>query len=315
MAVITTRRAARRATGRPLKSPLAVASGYPAPGPAPDSAAATPAARPELPPRELQLTEFADHLRTINNRDGHPYEESTISTYVYPAKALDRWITAKEIDGDFTGVDTAMLNRYFRDYYNEHGQDGTNAQQRNLLQLFRFLQSEYGHPHPYTEKLNCYAEVKGKRKNSWSLAEFAGDTSPDGMQRLLNFSPWDQDACRDAVTRYVVANLGDPGAVLIVDETGFLKKGTMSAGVARMYTGTAGRVENCQAGVFLAYAAPDGSRALVDRELYLPQKWAGDRDRCRAAGIGDEVGFATKPQLAQKMIERAVAAGWRNTWL
>jgi SRSO17 transposase len=156
---------------------------------------------------------------------------------------------------------------------------------------------------------------QAERKNSWSLAELAGDVSPDGMQRLLNFSPWDQDACRDAAARYVVRNLGDPGAVLVVDETGFLKKGTMSAGVARMYTGTAGRVENCQVGVFLAYAAPDGSRALIDRELYLPQKWAGDRDRCRAAGIGDEVEFATKPQLAWQMIERAVAAGVPFAWV
>ncbi len=154
-----------------------------------------------------------------------------------------------------------------------------------------------------------------ERKNSWSLAEFAGDVSPDGLQRLLNFSPWDEDACRDAVRRYVVAHLGDAGAVLAVDETGFLKKGRMSAGVARMYTGTAGRVENCQVGVFLAYAAPDGSRALIDRELYLPEKWTGDRDRCRAAGIGDDVAFATKPGLAQKMIARAAEAGVRFAWV
>jgi SRSO17 transposase len=148
-----------------------------------------------------------------------------------------------------------------------------------------------------------------ERKNSWWLAELAGDRSPDGMQRLLNFSPWDEDACRDALAGYVGRNLGDPAAVLVVDETGFLKKGTRSAGVARQYTGTAGRVENAQVGVFLAYAAPDGSRALIDRELYLPGKWAGDRDRCRAAGIGDEVAFATKPQLARVMIGRAVKAG------
>jgi SRSO17 transposase len=154
-----------------------------------------------------------------------------------------------------------------------------------------------------------------ERKNSWSLAEFAGDVSPDGMQRLLNFSPWSEDACRDAVRRYVTRNLGDAGAVLAVDETGFLKKGRMSAGVARMYTGTAGRVENCQVGVFLAYAAPDGSRALIDRELYLPGKWAEDRDRCRAAGIGDDVAFATKPQLARQMIERAVHAGVPFSWV
>jgi SRSO17 transposase len=154
-----------------------------------------------------------------------------------------------------------------------------------------------------------------ERKNSWSLAEFAGDVTPDGMQRLLNFSPWDEDACRDAVARYVVRNLGDPGAVLVADETGFLKKGRMSAGVARMYTGTAGRVENCQVGVFLAYASPDGSRALIDRELYLPEKWTGDRDLCRHAGIGDDVPFATKPRLARKMIERAVTAGVPFAWV
>ena len=154
-----------------------------------------------------------------------------------------------------------------------------------------------------------------ERKNSWQLAEFAGDASPDGMQRLLNFSPWDEDACRDAVARYVVRHLGDPGAVLAVDETGFLKKGRMSAGVARQYTGTAGRVENCQVGVFLAYCAPDGSRALIDRELYVPRKWAEDRERCRAAGIGDDVAFATKPKLAKAMIGRAVKAGVPFKWV
>ncbi len=128
-----------------------------------------------------------------------------------------------------------------------------------------------------------------ERKNSWQLAEFAGEPSPDGMQRLLNFSPWDEDACRDALARYVVRNLGDPGAVLAVDETGFLKKGRMSAGVARQYTGTAGRVENCQVGVFLAYCAPGGARALIDRELYVPGEMGaggpgpvrGGRDRQR----------------------------------
>jgi SRSO17 transposase len=154
-----------------------------------------------------------------------------------------------------------------------------------------------------------------ERKNSWWLAEFAGDASPDGMQRLLNFSPWDQDACRDAVCRYVMRQFGDPGGVLAVDETGFLKKGRMSAGVARQYTGTAGRVENCQVGVFLAYCSPDGARALIDRELYFPKKWAQDRERCRAAGIGDDVQFATKPQLAKAMIGRAVKAGVPFKWV
>jgi len=154
-----------------------------------------------------------------------------------------------------------------------------------------------------------------ERKNSWWLAEFAGDASPDGMQRLLNFSPWDEDAARDALARYVVQRMGDPAAVLAVDETGFLKKGSRSAGVARMYTGTAGRIENCQVGVFTAYITPGGGRALIDRELYLPEGWADDRDRCRKAGIGDDVQFATKPELARKMIERAVKAGVPFSWV
>jgi SRSO17 transposase len=156
---------------------------------------------------------------------------------------------------------------------------------------------------------------QAERKNSWQLAEFAGDASPDGMQRLLNFSPWDEDAARDALARYVVRAMGDAAAVLAVDETGFLKKGRMSAGVARQYTGTAGRIENCQVGVFAAYVTADGGRALIDRELYLPQKWADDRDRCLGAGIGGETGFATKPELARKMIERTVKAGVPFSWV
>jgi SRSO17 transposase len=154
-----------------------------------------------------------------------------------------------------------------------------------------------------------------ERKNGWTLAEFAGDLTPDGMQRLLNHSPFDEDACRDALARYVAANLGDPAAVLAVDETGFSKKGTRSAGVARQYTGTAGRVENAQVGVFLAYAAPDGSRALIDRELYLPKAWTADRERCAAAGIPGSRAFATKPELARRMIERAVTAGVPFAWV
>uniref|UniRef100_UPI003898DE1A IS701 family transposase n=1 Tax=Actinomadura formosensis TaxID=60706 RepID=UPI003898DE1A len=153
-----------------------------------------------------------------------------------------------------------------------------------------------------------------ERKNGWTLAEVAGDAGPEGMQRLLNFYPWDVGGVRDDVRDVVVECLADErDGVLIVDETGFLKKGTKSAGVARQYSGTAGRIENSQIGFFLAYASPAG-RALIDRELYLPKEWTGDRERCRAAGIDDEVEFATKPALAQRMIERAVLArvpfGW-----
>ena len=120
-----------------------------------------------------------------------------------------------------------------------------------------------------------------ERKNSWTLSERAGDATPDGMQRLLSTTDWDPDLVRDDLQRYVVRHLGDPGGVLIIDETGFLKKGTRSAGVARQYSGTAGRVENCQIGVFLTYATGAG-RTFLDRELYLPKRWTEDRDRCAA---------------------------------
>jgi SRSO17 transposase len=154
----------------------------------------------------------------------------------------------------------------------------------------------------------------GERKNGWTIAEFAGDAGPAGMQRLLNFYAWDEDRVRDGVRRYVVKAFGDPSGVLVADETGFLKKGKMSAGVQRQYSGTAGRVENCQLGVFLAYAAPGGERALTGRELYLPESWTGDRERCREAGVGDGVAFATKPELAREMLERAVTAGVPFSW-
>jgi SRSO17 transposase len=117
-----------------------------------------------------------------------------------------------------------------------------------------------------------------ERKNGWTLAEHAGAVSPDGMQRLLRRADWDVDGVRDDLRDYVVEHLGECEGVLIVDDTGFLKKGTRSAGVQRQYSGTAGRTENCQIGTFLAYASQRG-HALIDRELYLPESWTGDRDR------------------------------------
>jgi SRSO17 transposase len=153
-----------------------------------------------------------------------------------------------------------------------------------------------------------------ERKNGWQLAEQAGDATPDGMQRLLATYQWDADLVREDLRTYVLEHLGDPGAVLVIDETGFLKKGTKSVGVQRQYCGTAGRVENCQIGVFLAYSSPMG-RTFIDRELYLPQSWALAFDRRREAGVPDEVTFATKPQLAQRLLARALAAGVRVPWV
>ena len=117
-----------------------------------------------------------------------------------------------------------------------------------------------------------------ERKNGWTLAEWAGEVSPDGMQRLLRRADWDVDGVRDDVRKYVTGQLSDPDGVLIADDTGFLKKGTRSAGVQRQYSGTAGRTENCQVGVLLAYASRFG-HALIDRELYVPQSWTGDPER------------------------------------
>jgi SRSO17 transposase len=152
------------------------------------------------------------------------------------------------------------------------------------------------------------------RKNGWQLAELAGERTPDGMQRLLATADWNPDLVRDDLRTYVVEHLGDPAAVLVVDETGFLKKGTTSVGVQRQYSGTAGKVDNCQLGVFLAYASSSG-RAFIDRELYLPQSWVDDRARCRAARVPVEVGFQTKPQLARVMLERALDAGVPASWV
>jgi SRSO17 transposase len=153
-----------------------------------------------------------------------------------------------------------------------------------------------------------------ERKNGWTLAELAGDATPDGMQRLLNAACWDADGVRDGLGRYVAAQLGDPAAVLVADDTGFEKSGLCSAGVQRQYTGAAGKITNCQIGVFLAYAVPGGARALIDRDLYVPRSWTADRERCASAGIPEDTRFATKPQLAQAMIERAVAAGIPFAW-
>jgi len=152
------------------------------------------------------------------------------------------------------------------------------------------------------------------RKNGWQLAEHAGEATPYGMQRLLAGSRWDAEAVRDDLRAFVVERLGDAAGVLIVDETGFLKQGDKSAGVARQYSGTAGRIENCQVGVFLAYAAPRGC-AFLDRALYLPDEWAAAADRRAAAGVPDTVAFATKGELAQAMLARAFAAGVPAAWV
>jgi SRSO17 transposase len=153
------------------------------------------------------------------------------------------------------------------------------------------------------------------RKNGWQMAEYLGDAKPYGVQRLLGRASWHADEVRDELKRYVAEQLArDEGGVLVVDETGFLKKGNKSVGVQRQYSGTAGRIENCQIGVFLALTGSRG-RALIDRELYLPESWCGDEPRRKAAGVPQQVRFATKPQLALRMLDRAFAEGIKPQWV
>jgi SRSO17 transposase len=153
-----------------------------------------------------------------------------------------------------------------------------------------------------------------ERKNGWQLAELAGEATPDGMQRLLSTAHWDADRVRDDLVAYVLAHLGDPQAVLVLDETGFVKKGTKSVGVAPQYCGTVGKIANCQIGVFLAYATVAGP-VLLDRELYLHKAWADDLDRRVEAGVPAEVRCIPKPTLGKQLLERAFAAGVQASWV
>ena len=153
-----------------------------------------------------------------------------------------------------------------------------------------------------------------RRKTGWMRAEAAGDPGPWRQQAILGRGRWEADGLRDVVREYALETLADPDAVLVVDETGFLKQGKSSCGVSRQYTGSAGKITNCQIGVFLAYVSRHG-HAFIDRALYLPKAWADDPARRAAAHVPEEVGFATKPRLARTMIERAIAAGMPFAWV
>jgi SRSO17 transposase len=169
----------------------------------------------------------------------------------------------------------------------------------------RFARSEVRH--------RAQAYLRGllgsvERKNSWQLAEMAGDATPYGLQHLLGRANWDADVLRDDLREYVLEHLGDEEAVLVVDETGFLKNGDKSVGVKRQYTGTAGKTENSQVGVFVAYASRRG-QAFIDRELYLPEEWAQDQERRKRSAVPEQIGMRTKSELAKEMLGRALDAG------
>lgn len=190
------------------------------------------------------------------------------------------------------------------------------AWDEQLHVLHRRIGGRFARAEPRHRALTYLKGLTGacERKNGWQLAELSGETSPDGVQRLLNQAHWDADAVRDDLRAYVAEHLGDPRSVLVVDESGFLKKGGKSVGVQRQYSGTAGRIENCQVGVFLAYAGRRGS-AFLDRALYLPREWADHPQRRREAGVPEAAQFATKPELARRMLERALDGGVPCAWV
>src|SRR5919201_6925603 len=153
-----------------------------------------------------------------------------------------------------------------------------------------------------------------ERKNGWQVAEAVGEADPQGIQRLLRVARWDADAVRDELIRFVAEQFGDADGIFVVDETGFVKKGTKSVGVQRQYTGTVGKTENCQVGVFLTYVGPQG-HAFLDRRLYLPQGWTDDAERRTEAAVPETVTFQTKPDQAWAMLEHAWAVGVSGRWV
>lgn len=155
---------------------------------------------------------------------------------------------------------------------------------------------------------------KVERKNGWQLAEYLGDSTPYALQQFIYRGRFSANSLRDGLRGYVAENLGEEDGVLVIDETGFLKQGKHSCGVKRQYSGTAGRIENCQIGVFLTYASSKG-HSPIDRQLYMPEEWLNDRERCKKTGVPEELTFKTKPQIALEMIQEATAAGMPYAWV
>jgi SRSO17 transposase len=187
---------------------------------------------------------------------------------------------------------------------------------QELFHLHARIAPRFARPEPRRRALAYLQGILSEtsRKNGWQLAEHAGEARPDGMQRLLSQAVWDTDGVRDDLRSYVLEQLGQECAILVIDETSFPKQGKKSAGVGLQYCGTTGRIENCQVGVFLSYVTAKG-HTLIDRELYLPFDWCEDRDRCRAVGIPESVRFQTKPELAVQMIERIWQAQIPICWV
>lgn len=188
--------------------------------------------------------------------------------------------------------------------------------ERHLEELHRRIRGQFKRAEP-RERVYRYLRgllSKVARKNSWQIAEQVGEERPYGMQRLLRIAAWDEEGVRDELQEYVMEHLGSSNGVLVVDESGFLKKGKRSVGVKRQYSGAAGGIENCQVGVFLGYTSEYG-HALIDRALYLPKDWIADASRRRAANVPETMTIATKPSLARGLLERALTAQIPHSWI
>jgi len=289
----------RRAPGRALKSPLAVPGAAPASAnPAFGSLALAPG-RAALSDREATLAEFQGYLRTVNNRAGRPFEEKTITAYSDPVKSLDRWMTANGIGGDFTAADTALLNRFFRDYYLEHGQGGTHTQQRNLIQLFNFLERERGFPTPYADGLNRYAAVKGRPKT------LSGDFIDDLLEVTGGGRARDFETARDHAIIRILRSEGIRRMELLGMVMHTLPADVTQNPVFRLVPLKGARAEGEGRLVMLA---PSTARALA---IYLRARrhhpladsdwvWLGTRGRGRLLGTG----------IRKMLIRRAEQAGY-----
>ncbi|WP_230534581.1 IS701 family transposase, partial [Microvirga roseola] len=185
-----------------------------------------------------------------------------------------------------------------------------------LRQVKAHLKSLFAHPSVAASAAAFLDGVLGpeRRKTGWMRAEAAGDSGPWRQQAVLGRSHWDADALRDMVREYALETLVAPGAVLVIDETGFLKQGQRSCGVGRQYTGSAGKITNCQIGVFAAYVSDKGC-AFIDRQLYLPKDWTSKPERRAAAHVPHSIRFVTKPEIAAEMIGRALAANVPFDWV
>lgn len=186
----------------------------------------------------------------------------------------------------------------------------------DLEEMAQRIRKHFTYSSPFQRAVNYLKGLLSniERKNTWQMAEALGEKAPENIQFLLNRSQWDADGVRDDLQRYVQEHLGEEDAVFAVDETGFIKKGTKSVGVQRQYSGTAGKRENCQIGVFMAYCSSKG-HTLVDREIYLPKSWTESPERCREAGVPEEAEFRTKPKIAKDMIERALSNAMTAHWV